>query len=183
VSYARERTGFGRRIIDHQGLGFVLADTAAAVDCARAAYLDAARRRDAGLPYSRHASVAKLIASDTAMRVTTDAVQVFGGYGYTRDYRVERYMREAQITQIFEGTNQIQRLVISRHWQRAEPFSTPSLPRRRGARSADEREAARRSRFADETRCATTASRCATRLPDADRSPQQSSALFRRASP
>lgn len=79
---------------------------AAAVDSARATYLDAARRRDAGRPYSRQASVAKLIA--------TDAVQVFGGYGYTRDYPVERYTREAKIMQIFEGTNQIQRLVISR---------------------------------------------------------------------
>jgi alkylation response protein AidB-like acyl-CoA dehydrogenase len=114
VNYAQERTTFGRKIIDHQGLGFLLADMAAAVDSARATYLDAARRRDAGLPYSRNASVAKLVATDAAMKVTTDAVQVFGGAGYTRDYRVERYMREAKITQIFEGTNQIQRLVISR---------------------------------------------------------------------
>ncbi|MEV6135687.1 acyl-CoA dehydrogenase family protein [Nocardia sp. NPDC051990] len=114
VAYAKERTAFGRPIIDHQGLGFLLADMAAAVDSARATYLDAARRRDAGLTYSRQASVAKLIATDAAMKVTTDAVQVYGGYGYTRDFRVERYMREAKITQIFEGTNQIQRLVISR---------------------------------------------------------------------
>ena len=114
VEYAQQRTAFGRRIIDHQGLGFLLADMAAAVDSARATYLDAARRRDAGLPYSRQASVAKLVATDAAMKVTTDAVQVLGGAGYTRDYRVERYMREAKITQIFEGTNQIQRLVISR---------------------------------------------------------------------
>ncbi|MFJ1457548.1 acyl-CoA dehydrogenase family protein [Nocardia wallacei] len=114
VDYARQRTAFGRRIIDHQGLGFLLADMAAAVDSARATYLDAARRRDAGLPYSRNASVAKLVATDAAMKVTTDAVQVLGGYGYTRDFRVERYMREAKITQIFEGTNQIQRLVIAR---------------------------------------------------------------------
>ncbi|MGU3294718.1 acyl-CoA dehydrogenase family protein [Williamsia sp. M5A3_1d] len=114
VAYAQERRAFGRKIIDHQGLGFLLADMAAAVDSARATYLDAARRRDAGLPYSRNASVAKLVATDAAMKVTTDAVQVFGGYGYTRDYRVERYMRDAKITQIFEGTNQIQRLVISR---------------------------------------------------------------------
>jgi len=118
VDYAQERTTFGRKIIDHQGLGFVLADMAAAVDSARATYLDAARRRDAGLPYSRNASVAKLVATDAAMKVTTDAVQVFGGAGYTRDYRVERYMREAKITQIFEGTNQIQRLVISRSLSR-----------------------------------------------------------------
>jgi alkylation response protein AidB-like acyl-CoA dehydrogenase len=113
-AYANERTTFGRRIIDHQGLGFLLADMAAAVASARATYLDAARRRDAGRPYSQQASIAKLIATDAAMRVTTDAVQVFGGAGYTRDYRVERYMREAKITQIFEGTNQVQRLLIAR---------------------------------------------------------------------
>ncbi|MGQ0467784.1 MAG: acyl-CoA dehydrogenase family protein [Sporichthyaceae bacterium] len=118
VDYANERTAFGRRIVDHQGLGFLLADMAAAVDSARATYLDAARRRDAGLGYSRQASVAKLVCTDAAMRVTTDAVQVFGGYGYTRDFPVERYMREAKIMQIFEGTNQIQRLVISRHLAR-----------------------------------------------------------------
>ena len=113
-AYANERTTFGRKIIDHQGLGFLLADMAAAVAGARATYLDAARRRDAGRPYSQQASVAKLVATDAAMKVTTDAVQVLGGVGYTRDYRVERYMREAKITQIFEGTNQIQRLVIAR---------------------------------------------------------------------
>ncbi|GAA3141046.1 hypothetical protein GCM10020001_074670 [Nonomuraea salmonea] len=79
VAYAKERQTFGKRIIDHQGLGFLLADMAAAVDTARAMYLDAARRRDAGLPYGRHASIAKLVATDAAMKVTTDAVQVFGG--------------------------------------------------------------------------------------------------------
>ncbi|MGP3946108.1 MULTISPECIES: acyl-CoA dehydrogenase family protein [Streptomyces] len=114
TAYAHERTTFGRRIIDHQGLGFLLADMAAAVDSARATYVDAARRRDHGRPYTRQASVAKLTATDAAMKVTTDAVQVFGGYGYTRDFPVERYMREAKIMQIFEGTNQIQRLIISR---------------------------------------------------------------------
>jgi alkylation response protein AidB-like acyl-CoA dehydrogenase len=114
VDYANERSTFGRRILDHQGLGFLLADMAAAVDSARATYLDAARRRDAGRPFSRQASVAKLVASDAAMKVTTDAVQVLGGYGYTRDFPVERHMRDAKIMQIFEGTNQIQRLVISR---------------------------------------------------------------------
>ncbi len=118
VAYSQERATFGRKIIDHQGLAFLLADMAAAVDSARATYLDAARRRDAGMAYSRQASVAKLTATDAAMKVTTDAVQVFGGAGYTRDYRVERYMREAKIMQIFEGTNQIQRLVISRHLAR-----------------------------------------------------------------
>jgi alkylation response protein AidB-like acyl-CoA dehydrogenase len=118
VDYAHQRSTFGRRIIDHQGLGFLLADMAAAVDTARATYLDAARRRDAGRPYSRQSSVAKLVATDAAMRVTTDAVQVLGGYGYTRDFPVERYMREAKVMQIFEGTNQIQRLVISRQLAR-----------------------------------------------------------------
>ncbi|MGC0417604.1 acyl-CoA dehydrogenase family protein [Embleya sp. AB8] len=116
VEYANERTTFGRRIVDHQGLGFLLADMAAAVDSARATYLDAARRRDLGRPYSRQASVAKLIATDAAMQVTTDAVQVFGGCGYTREFPVERYMREAKIMQIFEGTNQIQRMVIARQF-------------------------------------------------------------------
>jgi alkylation response protein AidB-like acyl-CoA dehydrogenase len=114
VAYAHERSAFGKKIIDHQGLGFLLADMAAAVDSARATYLDAARRRDAGRDYSRQASVAKLVATDAAMKVTTDAVQVLGGYGYTRDFPVERFMREAKIMQIFEGTNQIQRLVIAR---------------------------------------------------------------------
>ncbi|MEJ2889570.1 acyl-CoA dehydrogenase family protein [Actinomycetospora aeridis] len=118
VDYANERETFGRKIVDHQGLGFVLADMAAAVDSARATYLDAARRRDLGRPYSWQASVAKLVATDAAMKVTTDAVQVFGGYGYTRDFPVERFMREAKIMQIFEGTNQIQRLVISRGFAR-----------------------------------------------------------------
>ncbi len=112
--YANERTTFGRKIIDHQGLAFLLADMSAAVVSARATYLDAARRRDQGLPYGAQASVAKLVATDAAMKVSTDAVQVLGGVGYTRDFRPERYMREAKITQIFEGTNQIQRLVIAR---------------------------------------------------------------------
>jgi alkylation response protein AidB-like acyl-CoA dehydrogenase len=114
VVYAKGRRTFGKAIIDHQGLGFLLADMAAAVDTARAAYLDAARRRDRGMPYSRQASVAKLVATDAAMKVTTDAVQVLGGYGYTQDFPLERYMREAKVMQIFEGTNQIQRMVISR---------------------------------------------------------------------
>ncbi len=86
----------------------------AAVQTARAATLHAARLKDAGLPFSREASIAKLVATDSAMKVTTDAVQVFGGYGYTRDFPVERYMREAKVMQIFEGTNQIQRMVIAR---------------------------------------------------------------------
>lgn len=115
VAYAQQRQSFGKAIIEHQGLGFLLADMAAAVQSARATYLDAARRKDLGLAYAREASIAKLVATDAAMSVTTDAVQVFGGYGYTREFAVERYMREAKVMQIFEGTNQIQRLVIARH--------------------------------------------------------------------
>ncbi|MBO0812925.1 MAG: acyl-CoA dehydrogenase family protein [Microlunatus sp.] len=114
AAYANQRVQFGRTIGEFQGLQFLLADMAAAVDTARASYLMAARKRDAGKPFSRDAAVAKLTATDAAMKVTTDAVQVLGGYGYTRDFPVERYLREAKVTQIFEGTNQIQRLVIAR---------------------------------------------------------------------
>lgn len=114
VAYAKDREAFGVPIIDHQGLSFLLADMAAAVESARSTYLFAARLRDAGRPFSRQASIAKLVATDNAMRVTTDALQVLGGAGYTKDFPVERYMRETKVMQIFEGTNQIQRLVIGR---------------------------------------------------------------------
>jgi alkylation response protein AidB-like acyl-CoA dehydrogenase len=114
VAYAREREQFGRPLVDFQGLGFLLADMATAVSAARALTLAAARLRDAGRPFSVEAAKAKLFATDAAMRVTTDAVQVLGGYGYVSDYPVERFMREAKVLQIVEGTNQIQRLVISR---------------------------------------------------------------------
>jgi alkylation response protein AidB-like acyl-CoA dehydrogenase len=114
VEWAKERRQFGRPIADNQGVSFLLADMATGIEAARASYLSAARRRDAGEPYAPQAAMAKLFATDTAMRVTTDAVQVFGGYGYTSEYPVERYLREAKVMQIFEGTNQIQRLVIGR---------------------------------------------------------------------
>jgi len=114
AGYATERKQFGRAISEFQGLSFLLADMEAAVTSARATYLHAARLRDAGRPFSKQAAIAKLVCTDAAMRVTTDAVQVLGGYGYTQDFPVERYMREAKVTQIFEGTNQIQRLVIAR---------------------------------------------------------------------
>jgi alkylation response protein AidB-like acyl-CoA dehydrogenase len=114
TAYARERQQFGSPIIDFQGLGFLLADMATQVAAARALTLAAARLRDAGRPYSVEAAKAKLFATDAAMRVTTDAVQVLGGYGYVSDHPVERYMREAKVLQIVEGTNQIQRLVIAR---------------------------------------------------------------------
>ncbi|SEM24029.1 acyl-CoA dehydrogenase family protein [Streptacidiphilus jiangxiensis] len=114
VGYAKEREQFGRAIADFQGLSFLLADMATAVEAGRALYLAAARRRDAGLSFSKEAAMAKLFCTDAAMKVTTDAVQVLGGYGYTQDHPVERFMREAKVLQIVEGTNQIQRLVIGR---------------------------------------------------------------------
>jgi alkylation response protein AidB-like acyl-CoA dehydrogenase len=121
TAWAKERNQFGRTIASFQGLQFMLAEMAAAVDSARASYLLAARKRDAGMAFTRDAAVAKLVATDAAMKVTTDAVQVLGGYGYSTDFPVERYLREAKVTQIFEGTNQIQRLVISRQLLRDPP--------------------------------------------------------------
>ncbi|WP_433205038.1 acyl-CoA dehydrogenase family protein [Dactylosporangium sp. CS-047395] len=114
AGYAREREQFGKPIAEFQGVGFMLADMATQIAAARALYLSAARLRDAGRPHTAEAAKAKLFCTDTAMRVTTDAVQVLGGAGYVSDHPVERYMREAKVLQIFEGTNQIQRLVISR---------------------------------------------------------------------
>lgn len=112
--YAGERRQFGRPIATFQGVAFSLADMASDIAAARALTLDAARRKDAGRPFGVAAAMAKLKATDTAMRVTTEAVQVLGGAGYTRDFPVERYFREAKVLQIVEGTNQIQRLVIAR---------------------------------------------------------------------
>jgi alkylation response protein AidB-like acyl-CoA dehydrogenase len=119
VGYAKERETFGKPIIEHQGLGFLLADMAAEVATARAVMLEAARRRDAGKPFGQQASIAKMVATDAAMKVSTDAVQVLGGAGYTKHFPVERMMREAKVMQIFEGTNQIQRMVIARRLARA----------------------------------------------------------------
>jgi alkylation response protein AidB-like acyl-CoA dehydrogenase len=114
TAYAIEREQFGRRILDFQGVGFLLADMATQIAAGRALYLAAARLRDAGRPFGVEAAKAKLFATDAAMRVTTDAVQVLGGAGYVQDHPCERWMREAKVLQIVEGTNQIQRLVISR---------------------------------------------------------------------
>ncbi|GGZ83345.1 acyl-CoA dehydrogenase [Streptomyces rochei] len=115
VAYAAERRQFGKPIVDFQGLRFMLADMATQIEAGRALCLSAARLRDAGLPFAKQAAMAKLHCTDTAMRVTTDAVQILGGYGYTADFPAERYMREAKVLQIVEGTNQIQRMVIARH--------------------------------------------------------------------
>jgi hypothetical protein len=112
--FARERSQFGQPIIDFQGLRFMLADMAVQTEAARRLYREAGRERDAGLGDPVSCSQAKLFCSDVAMRVTTDAVQVLGGYGYMKEYAVERYMREAKALQIVEGTNQIQRMIIGR---------------------------------------------------------------------
>jgi alkylation response protein AidB-like acyl-CoA dehydrogenase len=113
--YASEREQFGKPIAEFQGVGFMLADMAMQLEAARMLVYKALALCDAGDPRMTYfSSVAKCFASDAAMRITTDAVQVLGGYGYIREYPVERFMRDAKITQIYEGTNQIQRLVISR---------------------------------------------------------------------
>ena len=113
--YAKERVQFGKSIASFQAIQFMLADMATRVDCSRMLVYRAARMREMGLPYAKEASMAKMYATDTAMEVTTNAVQILGGYGYCKEYPVERYMRDAKITQIYEGTNQIQRIVIAKH--------------------------------------------------------------------
>jgi alkylation response protein AidB-like acyl-CoA dehydrogenase len=115
VDFTRERSQFGRPVIDFQGLQFMLADAVTQIEAARRLYREAARARDDGRGASVDCSMAKLFASDVAMRVTTDAVQAHGGYGYMHEYPVERFMREAKALQIVEGTNQVQRMIIGRH--------------------------------------------------------------------
>jgi alkylation response protein AidB-like acyl-CoA dehydrogenase len=114
IDYAKERVQFGKPIAAQQGIGFKLADMATSIEASRLLTYQAAWLESEGLPYGKESAMSKLLAGDTAMKVTTDAVQIFGGYGYTKDYPVERFMRDAKITQIYEGTQEIQRLVISR---------------------------------------------------------------------
>jgi len=114
LRYAAERQAFGRPIGEFQGVQFMLADMAAAIEAARCVTRKAAYLRDRGLPFNAVASMAKLLATDTAMKVTTDAVQIYGGYGTSEDYPVQAMFREAKIGQIVEGTNQIQRMIIAR---------------------------------------------------------------------
>lgn len=114
TSYAKERRQFGKPIGSQQAVAFKLADMATKIEAARLLTYQAAWREGAGLSYGKESAMSKLYAGDIAMEATVEAVQVFGGYGYTKDYPVERYMRDAKITQIYEGTNEIQRLVISR---------------------------------------------------------------------
>ncbi|KAB2333163.1 acyl-CoA dehydrogenase [Cytobacillus depressus] len=115
TAYAKERVQFGKPIAAQQGVGFKLADMATAVEASKLLIYRAANLRQSGIKCGMEASMAKLFASRTAVEVTTDAIQVLGGYGYTEDYPVERYFRDAKITEIYEGTSEIQRLVISKH--------------------------------------------------------------------
>jgi acyl-CoA dehydrogenase len=114
TNHAKEREQFGKKIQEFQGVSFLLADMKTQIEASELLVRRACALRDAGMPFATEASMAKLFSTDAAMRVTTDAVQVLGGSGYTRDFPVERYMREAKILQIFEGTNQIQRVIIAR---------------------------------------------------------------------
>lgn len=111
--YSQERKAFGKAICEHQSIQNYLADMSCRIDAARLLTLRAARRKDHGLPYSKHAAQAKLFASETAMAVTSKGIQIHGGYGYVKDFNVERYLRDAKITEIYEGTSEIQRLVIA----------------------------------------------------------------------
>ena len=114
LQYAKERKTFGREIANHQAVAFKLADMTTGIEAARHLIYHAARRKDAGLPFAREAAMAKLFASEMAMRVTSDAIQIHGGYGFTREYHVERMYRDAKLCTIGEGTSEVQRLVISR---------------------------------------------------------------------
>jgi alkylation response protein AidB-like acyl-CoA dehydrogenase len=114
LKYAKEREQFGKTIIHFQGVSFLLADMATELEASRLMVLQAATLKDQGKPYTLQASMAKLKATDACMRITTDAVQVLGGYGYMEEFKVERLMREAKMLQIVEGTSQIQRHIIAR---------------------------------------------------------------------
>jgi alkylation response protein AidB-like acyl-CoA dehydrogenase len=114
LDYAKQRKAFGKTISDLQGIQFKLADMATQIEAARLLCLKAAWLKDNGLPYAQASSMAKLYASEVAMRTTVEAVQIHGGYGFVKEYHVERLMRDAKITQIYEGTSEIQRIVISR---------------------------------------------------------------------
>ena len=115
LGYAKTREQFGKPIINHQGVGFKLADMATRIEATKQLVYHAAELKNEGKKCAKESSMAKMFASDTAMYVATEAIQIHGGYGYTKEYDVERYFRDAKVTQIYEGTNEIQKLVISRH--------------------------------------------------------------------
>ena len=122
VGYAKEREAFGSPIADFQAVQWMLADMAVRVDAARFLVYRAAWLRERGETYTRAASTAKLYASEAATFVSHRAIQIHGGYGYTEDYMVERFYRDARVTEIYEGTSEIQRLVIARQWLREHGY-------------------------------------------------------------
>jgi alkylation response protein AidB-like acyl-CoA dehydrogenase len=122
LAYAQERSAFGKPIIKHQAISFKLADMATEIEAAKMMVYRAAWLKDQGQDYDRASSMAKLYASEVAMRHTVEAVQVHGGYGFVKEYHVERLMRDAKITQIYEGTSEVQRIVISRAAERGKPY-------------------------------------------------------------
>tara|TARA_B100000287_G_scaffold269512_1_gene253646 strand:- start:366 stop:1076 length:711 start_codon:yes stop_codon:yes gene_type:complete len=114
LQYSKERKSFGKPICEHQAIAFKLADMATEIEAARLLCLRAAWHKDMGLDFSESSAMAKLFSAEKAMRITTEAVQIHGGYGFVKEYHVERLMRDAKITQIYEGTSEIQKIVISR---------------------------------------------------------------------
>lgn len=130
IRYSRERRQFGTPIAQHQAIAFAIADMATRLEAARLLVYQAAWRRDRSMPYARHASMAKLFASEAAERICHKAIQIHGGYGYTRDYPVERYYRDVRLTEIGEGTSEIQRLLIARELLR--PWQSALGPRQGG---------------------------------------------------
>jgi len=116
--YACQRETFGRPLVKHQAINFMLADAAMYIEACRGLMVEAARQQDMNKPNMKLASMSKCFCSDAAMKITTDAIQILGGYGYTKDYPVERFFRDAKLTQIFEGTNEIQRMVIAREMRK-----------------------------------------------------------------
>ena len=122
LTYSHERSAFGKPINNHQAIAFKLANMAMQIEAAKMLVYRAAWLKDQGKPYAQAAAMAKLYASEIAMEITVEAVQVHGGYGYVKEYHVERMMRDAKITQIYEGTSEIQRLVISRNIIKGEPY-------------------------------------------------------------
>jgi alkylation response protein AidB-like acyl-CoA dehydrogenase len=133
LRYSEQRTAFGQPIGDFQAVQFMLADMATEIDAARLLIHRAARLKDEGRPFVKEAAMAKLFASDAAQRATTNAVQIHGGYGYTKAATVERLYRDAKLTQIYEGTNQIQRVIIAKQMRRAGSASVSPVPAPAGA--------------------------------------------------
>ncbi|WML28521.1 acyl-CoA dehydrogenase [Neobacillus sp. OS1-33] len=131
IQYAQERIQFGKPIAANQGISFKIADMATEVEAAKLLVYRAAQLRSRGIKCGKEASMAKRFSTDTAMKTATEAVQIFGGYGYTKDYPVERLFRDAKITQIYEGTNEIQRVVISKYLLDDKNKTTQNIPRKK----------------------------------------------------